>query len=127
LVIAEPSVPVEEEELPPRVRDMDYDIEMEAEVPERQEVSERLRRSCQKENEPCVIGSWNWGWSRCCNTDQECQVCKTGSKWCIFDGFCIPCLGTGLKATCQPKAATTPLTTTVTTVITSQWVDPSKN
>ena len=128
LVIAKPSVPVEEEELPGNsVKDMEYllkcflidilpDIAMEAEERERQGLSERQFGVCKEENEPCVTG-----WTPCCNTDQECQVCKSGSKWCIFGGkFCFPCSGTDrfLKSTCQPKATTT-IGTTTTTVITT--------
>ena len=105
LVIAKPSVPVEEEELPgPRDKDMEYDFEMEAEVPKRQEVSERQfkLRQCKKENEPCDS---LFGLSRCCNTDQECQVCKPGGKRCKLNGLlCIPCLEPNQR-TCQPKTS----------------------
>merc|ERR1711974_142531 len=88
-------------------KSMEHEFEMESEVPEGKEVSERLffQNKCKKENEKC--GSSLTGQTgRCCNKDQECKVCKPGNTWCKLNGtLCVQCfLGTGLIRTCQPKA-----------------------
>merc|ERR1712029_501283 len=103
---------------------MEHEFEMESQVPEGQEVSERLffQNRCKKENELCATGL-----TRCCNKDHECQVCKLGSQKCkssIFGAVCFPCFGIVFFKTCQPKATTTPATT-VTTPTASTTLAPT--
>merc|ERR1712029_158789 len=102
LVLAKQSVPVEGDG---HASPGDYEIEMEAKVPERRQASERLLGwpfRCLNEDEVCLtLGS-------CCNPDQECQVCPQGKKKCLFGHLpCSPSPATTQAPTTAPAPAPT--------------------